>query len=127
MTEHEAIRILNEIGMDYAENGEEEYCEALDMAINAFEEIKQLKENGAFTGLELAQIAAMQIKLKEYQAIGTLDVCRIALVKQKPKKPTEQFGEDEPQWSCPICGHWLYADEPYCDRCGQKIDWSDAN
>lgn len=35
MTEQKAKEILNEIAMAYAENGEEEKCEALDMAINA--------------------------------------------------------------------------------------------
>ena len=30
-----------------------------------------MKEHGGFTGVELANIAAMQMKLKEYEAIGT--------------------------------------------------------
>lgn len=55
----------------------------IDLAINALEEVQQyraigtpeelqtMKEHGGFTGVELANIAAMQIKLKEYEAIGT--------------------------------------------------------
>ena len=65
--------------------GFQKYRDALNMAIQALEEIqayraigtveelKTMKENGAFSGVELAQIAAMQMKLKEYQAIGTVE------------------------------------------------------
>lgn len=51
------------------------------------EELKQLKENGAFTGMELAQIAIMQMELKKYMAIGTVEECRAAMEKQRAKKP----------------------------------------
>lgn len=47
------------------------------------EELKQLKENGAFTGRELAQIAAMQMTLKKYREIGTPEECRSAVEKMK--------------------------------------------
>ena len=59
--------------------------EALNMAISALEEIQQyraigtveelktMKENGAFSALEMAQIAAKLNKLKEYEAIGTVE------------------------------------------------------
>ena len=40
------------------------------------EELQTMKEHGSFTGFELAQIAAGQMLLKEYQAIGTLEECR---------------------------------------------------
>ena len=40
------------------------------------EELQTMKEHGGFTGIELANIAAMQMKLKEYEAIGTLEECR---------------------------------------------------
>lgn len=35
-------------------------------AIGTVEELRSMKENGAFSGIELAQIAAMQMKLKAY-------------------------------------------------------------
>ena len=44
MTENEAKAIVHEIAMNYAENGEEEYCEALDIAIKALEEVPQQEE-----------------------------------------------------------------------------------
>ena len=44
-----------------------------DRTIGTVEELKTMKENGAFTGVELAQLAAMQMRLKEYSAIGTIE------------------------------------------------------
>ena len=41
-------------------------------AIGTVEELQSMKDNGAFTGVELAQLAAMQMKLKDYEAIGTV-------------------------------------------------------
>ena len=52
-------------------------------AIGTPEELRQLKENGAFTGIELAQIAAMQMTLKKYREIGTPEECRAAVEKMK--------------------------------------------
>lgn len=43
MTEIEAKAIVHEIAMNYAENGEEEYCEALDTAIKALEEVQKYR------------------------------------------------------------------------------------
>ena len=42
-------------------------------AIGTVEELKTMKENGAFSALEMAQIAAKLNKLKEYEAIGTVE------------------------------------------------------
>lgn len=42
-------------------------------AIGTVEDLKTMKENGAFSGVELAQILAMQKELKKYQSIGTID------------------------------------------------------
>lgn len=50
-------------------------------ALGTPEELKELKER-AFTGVELAQIAAMQMKLKEYEKTGTTEECRAAVEKR---------------------------------------------
>ena len=49
-----------------------------------------------------------------------------ALEKQIPKKPKERdrIGCNTPV--CPVCKMDLYSYEPYCDNCGQKLDWSDG-
>lgn len=82
-----------------------ETAEAQDMAIKALEEVQQyraigtpeelqtMKEHGGFTGVELANIAAMQMKLKEYEAIGTLKECRVAMEKQNVNKELESHGQ----------------------------------
>ena len=80
-----------------------------------------MKEHGGFTGVELANIAAMQMKLKEYEAIGALEECRAAIEKQKPKKPIEQhiLGLSGRGGKCPSCKHYLDRDvyAMYCN-CG---------
>lgn len=63
-------------------------------AIGTVEELKSMKENGAFTGVELAQLAAMQMRLKEYSAIGTIE-------EFKDLKENQRKCED-----CAGCTNW---------------------
>lgn len=65
--------------------------------IGTLEELQAMKEHGGFTGVELAQIEAGLMKLKEYEAIGTPEECRAAVDKQTANRPD----------------------------CGQKLDWGD--
>ena len=48
-----------------------------------------------------------------------------ALEKQIPKKPKERDCIGFDTLACPECKMALYLYEPYCDNCGQAIDWSD--
>ena len=99
-------------------------------AIGTPEELKQLKENGSFTGMELAQIAIGQMKLKEYMAIGTPEKCRAAVEKQKERKPIKYDKKALWAYACPKCGEPLIKtnyEYKYCDMCGQKLDWGDEN
>lgn len=94
MTEKEAIEELK----CYRAQSGTSYPEEIEVAIVALEEIQQyravgtpdemnqLKENGAFTGVELAELAIMQMKLKEYLAIGTPEECRAAVGQLKAAK-----------------------------------------
>ena len=50
-----------------------------------------------------------------------------ALEKQMPKKPKERYCIGFDTLACPECKIALYLHAPYCDNCGQKIDWSDDN
>ena len=110
------------------------------MAINALEEIQQyraictpeelqtMKEHGGFTGVELANIAAMQMKLKEYEAIGTPEECREAVEKQTDEKPTAVLGTfGGTDYECKNCGSDVCYGDEYCRWCGQKLDWSDED
>ena len=47
-----------------------------------------------------------------------------ALEKQIPKKPKERDCIGFDTLACPECKMALYLYEPYCDNCGQAIDWS---
>lgn len=117
MTPEEAIEIIWERHMDcedyrfqfddYPDGYDFEFDQAILMAAQALEEIQQ------------------------YREIGTVEECREAVDKQKPKKiiiepycPTE----------CPTCGHELstslgdgYYKYPTflkrCPNCGQAIQW----
>lgn len=48
-----------------------------------------------------------------------------ALEKQIPNKPKERDCIGFNTLVCPVCKWVLYLYEPYCDNCGQKLDWSD--
>ena len=50
-----------------------------------------------------------------------------ALEKQMPKKPKEIDCIGFDTLACPECKMALYLYEPYCDNCGQAIDWSDED
>lgn len=79
------------------------------------EELQTMKDHGGFTGVELANIAAGQMKLKEYEAIGTPEECRAAVAKQAAI-PREII---EGEYFCPKC-HNLMPHPGYCG-CGQKL------
>lgn len=55
-------------------------------AIGTVEELQSMKDNGAFSGMELAQLAIMQMRLKEYEAIGTVDEFKALKEKSVAKK-----------------------------------------
>lgn len=91
MKENEAIRIL----------GDTTLCTPLGQA--------------AFVGIEAIK------KLQQYRAIGTVEECREARERQKPKKPVkDEYSHD----CCPNCGLVVYKDEwggrylPHCENCG---------
>lgn len=94
------------------------------------DELLQLKENGAFTGVELAQLVAMQMKLKEYLTIGTVDECRAAVEKQAAKI-ADLSGDGYADghlvydtYECPHCGEHYELDYDryeYCPNCGQHM------
>lgn len=145
MTENEIIKML-EVEKAYMDShGGRSQSEALAYAIESVkeiqqyraigtvEELKSMKENGAFTGVELAQLAAMQMRLKEYSAIGTIEEFNALKEKNTPYKPQEY---EDKYYGCK-CGEVLlekwevYPTKmmhkswglPYCLGCGQKLDW----
>lgn len=72
-------------------------------------------------------------ELEQYKAIGTVEECREAMEKQKPKKIIIR---DWNPTKCPTCGHELstslgdgYYKHPTflkrCPECGQAIQWDE--
>ena len=111
MTESGAIKELHEIRLRCGIIPQER-AEALDAAIQALEEVKQ------------------------YRAIGTPEECREWKEKQSAKKVISfDYNNGTVNYGCPVCkrkiiskidGKWCGGTfNEYCDRCGQKLDWSD--
>ena len=112
MTENEAIELLN---ASYI----------VDMAGNV--DRRRIK-------LEKFLISALG-ELQKYRQIGTVEECREAAEKQKPKKPDyEGDGYAEgymvyDTWICPNCEEKYevdYDDYGHCPKCGQAIDWEES-
>lgn len=105
MTENEAIEMFEErLELDVIEDVTE-YAEALRTAISALEEIQN------------------------YREIGTVEECRNAIEKQKPKRPRD-IEYDYSYFICPNCGEGIYATDDfenhkYCLNCGQAIQWDE--
>lgn len=76
------------------------FFEALAMAIEALKEVQQ------------------------YREVGTVEECREAVEKQKPKKPHRNYEKFSGLWC--RCGWYLgkkqCLDIKYCPNCGQAID-----
>lgn len=111
MTENEAIkRIRDHMEAHRLKEGRAIFITyALGMAIDALKEIQQ------------------------YREIGTVEECREAAEKQKPKMPDYEgdgYADGEmvyDTWICPNCGKKYevdYDDYKHCSNCGQTIDWN---
>lgn len=138
MTESEAIEAIQ---FDLKIGGEihsQVLCNAVDVAIQALEELQQYRAIG--TPEELQDMKSDYFEAlsdwRQYRKIGTLEECRAAMEKQIAKKPTyEGDGYSDGQlvydtWVCPCCGRSYelnYDDYDYCPNCGQNLDWSDLN
>lgn len=109
MTPEEAIEIIDlYCGHVYKPKKTKE---AFDMAISSLKEIQQ------------------------YRKIGTVEECRVAVEKQKAKKPIpinhQNYADKivnvdflDDAYICPNCKTVLRSGS-CCNRCGQKLDWSD--
>lgn len=86
-------------------NQEEQYAEWLEELksykdIGTPKELKELKENGAFTGLELAKLAIMQKELKKYKDLEEQGLlmrlpCKVGDTVWVVTSPINVFGYDE--------------------------------
>ena len=114
MTENEAIKHL------------QSYAEVVD---NMIKYCKDFEPKADITGyLEKKTVFAMAIsaikEVQQYREIGTVEDCREAVEKQKPKKPHRNYKKFSGLWC--KCGWYLgqkqCLDIKYCPNCGQAID-----
>ena len=97
--------------------------EAFDVAISALKEIQLYKDNKLCLIPE--DVYSRQCsELDAYKEIGTVEECREAVEKQKPKKPHRNYKKFSGLWC--KCGWYLgqkqCLDIKYCPNCGQAID-----
>ena len=100
------------------------------------DDIKEIKRdlasgevsNGyAEEGTEIYKMAISALKeIQQYRKIGTVEECREAVEKQKPKKPHRNYKKFSGLWC--KCGWYLgqkqCLDIKYCPKCGKLLDSS---
>ena len=108
MTENEAIKIATHcLGVQ----AEQEVCE----------ECPVYRESGIVCK-EIARTAITALKeVQQYRKIGTVEECREAVEKQKPKKPVLRNDNWKLRKSCPVCGCFFSPLSRSCPKCGQAI------
>lgn len=115
MTESEAIEglgILNN-GLNEAFVNADELSEALQMAIQALEEVQKYREIGSIEECRASrekQIAKKPIPIDYGKYIGVIDNARFL----------------RGAYWCPNCKHVVNSGS-FCKDCGQKLDWSDED
>ena len=139
MTEQEAIEALKlEGGIEITGKPKRisDFFEALEVAIEALKEVQQYKDNRLCLIPEGVYSKQCE-ELDAYKEIGTVEECREAREKQKPKNP-ETYTEtvqtvtgcfEVDVFECPVCGSYVcnVGDEfpNYCDNCGQALGESE--
>lgn len=94
-------------------------------------EIKDANET-----IEMCDMAISALKeIQQYREIGTVEECREAVEKQKPKEPTVLKQQHSDFYNCPKCGRNLilkcgtdwFGGQHYksCPNCGQAIQWDE--
>ena len=132
--EHMEIHKLNELRAIYI-------TEAFDMAITALKEI-QLYKDGKLCLVPKDVYSKQCCELDAYKEIGTVEECREAVDKQKPKAPKDSLkikpvidengsyvdADVTVYLLCPNCGEMVGIDEnvyKFCHECGQAIQWNE--
>ena len=117
MTENEAISELEKFQIQVEHSIAEEECCEYDNSE------KELQKDEKFLYAFDMAISALK-EIQQYREIGTVEECREAVEKQKPKKPHRNYKKFSGLWC--KCGWYLgqkqCLDIKYCPNCGQAID-----
>ena len=75
-------------------------------------------------------------EIQQYREIGTVEECREAVEKQKPKKCDVTKDNFRIYYKCPTCNHclrveynhgsWMGKKSKNCSKCGQAINWEES-
>lgn len=143
MTKNEAIEWLKAINATQKESIHTisllNRKEALHIAIQALEEIQRYQA----TGLSPEQIEIMKghdeallRDLEDYLLIGSVEECREAVEKMKPKKVSVHVNDEDVRvghvifrkgvktYKCQ-CGKFVTMSQIYCSDCGQRLLWEE--
>lgn len=127
MTENEALEILNNECEDISK-----VQIALKVARDAIEEIQQYRAIGTVEGYKRAVkvskenyylCAEYKARLKEFEAIGTVEEFKALKEKSVAKKAFPNIVAGKV--ICPTCNSSLFKTYEHCVKCGQKLDWSE--
>ena len=107
--------------------------QAIRLAVLALQDIRNYRN--IVNKTDRNELAKIIDEWLEYSKIGTVEECREAVEKQKPKQAehSKWIGINGALYDlCPTCGTNLCTDsflgeqkENYCGNCGQKLDWSE--
>ena len=118
--ENEAIDVLKK---NKPTSGYYMLQESVDMAIQALEEIQQIKEIiSSFPldcGSTVEDIREIYKQLRGFLQFGSIEEFKALKEKNEPKKPIDKISHIE----CPRCGTIKAIHNTYCSACGQKLDW----
>ena len=143
MTENEALKIFeNEvIILDCLIENDKDIIANCDTEDDEFDDDKELAElslKDYTERKELFETAISALKeIQQYREIGTVEECREAREKQKPKVCIIEFHPDRTYYKCQSCGKTQLATyeygfprggrmTPYCEHCGQAIQWEES-
>lgn len=88
----------------------------------ATEVIGKGSDGKAYEDMEIA-IKALE-EIQQYRAIGTIEECREARERQRPKKYKKIHPcKSVTYYQCPCCNGLLHINENFCGECGQAILW----
>lgn len=94
--------------------------------------LKRIEAHGSLP-VKAKEVAIQALEeIQQYRAIGTLDECREAVERMKPKKvkkiqiPNTSWSKACTRFECPSCNKYLnYMELSHCGLCGQCLDWSE--
>lgn len=97
----------------------------------AIEELRKLRPRGGIIPQKRAEMIDFAIsalkEIQQYREIGTVEECREAVEKQKPKKPILRNDNGKLRKSCPVCGCFFSPLSRSCPKCGQAILWENED